>query len=126
MTRFRRRGLATSYTKLIAMLATRVLHWRIAPGRYLKEDRRWLPAWRFQPTVKIGDAFQLLEAASIEKYKIRAERKGMYVVTVTTSRAAGKGCEASLPLAISLAVARAHGIKVDRLDDSPTRGISEA
>jgi len=50
-------------SELTALLAQRVMRWTVAPGRFLMENRRWKPAWRFQPTKKLEDAFRLLDAA---------------------------------------------------------------
>lgn len=101
--------------RLTEALAQKTLGWKSGPNRYLMSNRRWLPKWRFQPTEKIADAFHLVEAGGVEKYQILAERKNKYLVKVRTSRSTGQGCATSLPLAISLAVARAYGIDVDCL-----------
>jgi hypothetical protein len=113
MIRLRRRRLATPHYELIAMLATQVLHWRIAPGRYLKDDRHWLPAWRFQPTKNIADAFQLLEGSDVVEYILRAERNGIYRVRVRTDAASAEASSSSLPLTMCVAIARLYGIRVE-------------
>jgi hypothetical protein len=99
--------------KLVAALANRVMKWNVTPDRFLMNGRRWLPLWRFQPTENIADAFQLLEAAGLEGYALRADSNGLYSAQVQTSRESAEASGSSMPLAICLAVARAFGIPVE-------------
>src|SRR5258708_879998 len=46
--------------------------WKSAPGRFLMDKRRWIPAWRFQPLQKIDDAFQVLHSAGVIEYVLFA------------------------------------------------------
>jgi len=46
---------------LTALLAERVMGWKLAPDRFIKSGRSWIPRWRFQPLVSVADAFELLE-----------------------------------------------------------------
>jgi hypothetical protein len=50
--------------RLTAILAQRVMGWRVAPDRFLMGNRRWSPRWRFQPTERVKDAYRLLERAA--------------------------------------------------------------
>src|ERR1039458_3711266 len=55
---------------LAAVLAERVMHWRVTPDRFLTGNRGWLPRWRFQPTKNPKDAFRLLEAVAPQEYSV--------------------------------------------------------
>jgi hypothetical protein len=99
---------------LAAVLAQRVMGWRVGPDRFLKSDRGWLPRWRFQPTEKLADALRLLEEAAPEEYLVRGDGEGKVRVHVRIGGAAGQACHASKPRAITYALARALGIQVDQ------------
>src|SRR5262245_53243691 len=38
---------------LTVALAERVMGWRVAPGRFIKSGRSWIPHWRFSPLTRI-------------------------------------------------------------------------
>ena len=99
--------------KLTALLAEQVLGWKTTQDRFILNNRRWMPRWRFQPTKNLEDAFRLLKAAKPLEYALGVGRDGTYWVKVQTRRAAAKASGASLPLAICIAVARAYGIPVE-------------
>ena len=44
-----------------ALLAERVMRWKVCPDRFVKSGRAWIPKWRFQPFVQLEDAFLLLD-----------------------------------------------------------------
>ena len=98
---------------LTAILAERVMGWSVGPHRVLMSSRRWLPTWRFKPTKNIADAFQLLDAADVLEYFLRADKNGIYRVRVRRSAASAEASGACLPLTICVAVARAYGIDVE-------------
>ena len=100
---------------LNAVLAERVMGWRVGPDRFLTGERGWIPRWRFQPTEQIGDALQLLTGAAPQEYKIVANKRGQFDVQTVITGCTGRAVAPSLPLAITLAVARAIGI-IDSLD----------
>jgi hypothetical protein len=106
---------------LTALLAQRVMGWRPALGRFLMENRRWLPSHRFQPTERIQDAFRLLEKAAPYKYKMRGDDTGVFYVHVQIGRATGEAQGRSKPLAIALAVARALG---EEIPEESNAGVS--
>jgi hypothetical protein len=58
---------------LTAKLATEILGWQAAPGRFLKPGRSWIPKWRFAPLSRLEDAFKLLDHSGCT-YKL--ERNG--------------------------------------------------
>ena len=97
--------------QLVATLAQRVMGWTVAPDRFLTGNRGWMPRWRFQPTKRLEDAFRLLERAAPQEYTMRADGKGPCWARVRIAGATGAAQANSEPLAITLAVARAVGIK---------------
>jgi hypothetical protein len=97
--------------ELTGVLAQKVMGWTVAPGRYLMENRRWIPAWRFQPMKKLEDAFRLLDAADPEEYSINGRRGGAFKVRVQISGIAGEASNRCKALAITYAVARAVGLE---------------
>jgi hypothetical protein len=99
--------------QLTVVLAEKVMGWRVAPDRFLMDRRRWLATWRFQPTKNIADAFQLVEAAGVVEFALRASRNGVYGVKVRTSAASAEASGSSLPLTICVAIARAYSIDVE-------------
>jgi hypothetical protein len=99
--------------QLTDALAREALGWKTAPDRYLLNDRRWLPKWRFQPTKNIADAFQLLEAADVLGYALRVDRNGVCRASVRTKAASAEASGPSVPRAICVAFARVYGIRVE-------------
>lgn len=99
---------------LSAMLAEKILGWRVAPDRFLTGDRQWIPRWRFQPADKLDDAFRLLEEAAPQEYSISGDDKGSIHVRVRIDGAAGEARGISKPLTITYAIARAVGIEVEQ------------
>ena len=99
--------------ELTALLAEQVMRWTVAPGRYLMGHRRWIPAWRFEPTKRLEDAFRLLDAADPDEYSIHARRGSGFSVRVKITGTAGEACDTSKPRAITFAVARAVGLEPD-------------
>ena len=97
--------------ELTALLAQQVMRWTVHPGRYLMENRRWKPAWRFQPMKKPEDAFRLLDAADPEEYSINARRGGAFTVRVQIGGVVGEASDSSKARAVTYAVARAVGLE---------------
>ncbi len=96
--------------RLTEELAKRVMGWRVSPDRFLTGDRGWIRRWRFQPTEHIAEALQLLTGAAPEEYEILADKRGQFNVQILIAGRTGRAVERLLPLAITLAVARAIGI----------------
>ena len=107
--------------QLTAILAERVMGWRPAPGRFMMVGRGWKPDWRFQPTKKLEDAFQLLDAANTEEYSISARRGDALTVRVQIGGIVGEASDASRACAITYAVARAVGLEPEGLRPAETR-----
>lgn len=96
--------------RLTAILAERVMGWRVAPGRFMMGDRIWKPAWRFQPVEKREDAFHLLDAAKAAEYSIAAHGN-RFTVRVLVDGTTGEATESCESRAITYAVARAIGLE---------------
>ena len=102
--------------QLTALLAERILGWRVGPDRYVLADRRWLKRERFQPTERVDAAFRLLGAVKPIDYKLGGSGSGACWAEVKLDGGSGEATSASMSLAICLAIARALGIDVERLD----------
>ena len=98
---------------LAAVLAERVMHWRVTPDRFLTGNRGWLPRWRFQPTKNPKDAFRLLEAVAPQEYSVSTGPNGDFLVKVKIDGVTTQARDKSKPLAICRAVAAAVGATVD-------------
>jgi hypothetical protein len=99
---------AAADARLTAELANRVMGWRVAPGRFLKSRRGWIPTWRFAPLKRLDDAFQLLESASYD-YTL-AQIKDAFTAEVRIGDRIGNASGRPKARAITLAVARALGL----------------
>jgi hypothetical protein len=90
-------------------LAVTVMGWRATPDRFLTSYRGWIPRWRFSPFEEIEDAFLLLKRAS--SYRLRW-LDGLLMASVRIGNRTGCAHGSSEPKTISLAVAKAAGLKV--------------
>src|SRR5580704_10575300 len=54
-------GVAMDDDRLTEKLAANVFGWKLAPDRFIKSGRSWIPRWRFSPLERLEDAFGLLE-----------------------------------------------------------------
>jgi hypothetical protein len=93
-------------------LARQVMGWRAAPDRFVKSNRGWIPKWRFQPFSELADAFQLLDNAA-RAYTLTSDGR-IFTAEVEIGDRRGKASGKSKARTVSLAVARALGIEVDR------------
>ena len=100
--------------QLTAVLAARVLGWRVTPERFLTGDRGWLPRWKFQPIQRLADAIRLLEAFNPDEYSVGAGTNGGFCARIKVSGQTVAAEAATKPLAICLAVAAALGLEVDQ------------
>lgn len=101
-----------SEEQLTAILAQRVMCWRVGPDRFLLGQRRWMPRWRFQPTTRLEDAFRLLEQVAPQEYSMGEIEGGGFWVKVRVGDAIGEASESSKPRALTFAIARAVGLEV--------------
>jgi hypothetical protein len=104
-------GRAMTAEALTTILAQRVMGWRVGPDRFILDGRRWLPRWRFQPCARMEDAFRLLECSAPQHYSMGAD-DCEFSAKVRICDITGEAVEASQPLALTLAIARAIGLEV--------------
>src|ERR1039458_1807182 len=104
---------AMTTDQLTGILAERVMGWSVGPDRFMMGNRRWSPRWRFQPTERLDEAFKLLEKAAPQAYSMGDDGGGFWV-RVRVGKTTGETRDISKPMAITLAVARAVGIEVDK------------
>lgn len=114
-----------STDQLTAILAERVMGWRVGPDRFLMGNRRWMPRWRYRPLDRLPDAIRLLEAAEPERYTI-TDTNGLVSVRVQIAGITGEARDRCKPRAVALAIAKALQIQVDSLESpdcavGPTR-----
>ena len=98
--------------RLTDELALRVMGWKVAPDRFVKSGRSWLPKWRFRPIVELADAFQLLDRAA-DHYTLKGDGRTFNAV-IQTSSGRGTASGESKPRVITLAIAKALGLEVER------------
>jgi hypothetical protein len=75
--------------------------------------RQWQPRWRFQPLQQTADAFRLLERAAPQEYIVGATTDRNFWAKVRIAGVTGEARESSQARAITFAIARAIGLKVD-------------
>jgi hypothetical protein len=97
--------------QLTRELASRVMGWKIAPGRFIKQNRGWTPMSRFKPLMRIEDAFRLLDLACA-KYRLMGDVKGRFDAEVRIGLAKGRASGTEKARVITIALARALGIEV--------------
>jgi hypothetical protein len=105
-------GKHMSEERLTTELAVRAMHWRLAPGRYLKPDRGWTSRSGFRPLVNLKDAFQALESVTTD-YSLDSKPGGIYTVQLRFEGRLAQGAGESKARAICLALADALGIAVE-------------
>jgi hypothetical protein len=101
--------------QLTAMMAERVMGWRVGPKRILKSGRQWAPRWRFQPFRRLEHALELLEKAD-GRYRFEKATSGTFNAHVTVGDRAGTASGKSEAASLTLALARALGIDVEGLE----------
>jgi hypothetical protein len=106
--------------QLAAILAQRVMDWRVGPDRFLMGNRRWLPRWRFQPIERGEDANRLLERAVPEEFSIDRTQDGRFRVKVRIAGETGEAVESHQARAITFAIARALGLEPEHQESAKT------
>ena len=94
---------------LIDELVELILGWRLAPGRYIKPSRGWMPRWRFNPLARMEDAFLLLDRAG-GTYLLSLGPDGLFTVEVRIGNRIGNASGEPKARAITLALSEAFGI----------------
>jgi hypothetical protein len=107
--------------QLTAILAERVMGWRVGPDRFLTGNRRWMPRWRYRPLDHLPDAIRLLEGAEPAQYTI-TDTNWQVSVCVQIAGITGEARDRSKPRAVALAIARAPQVQVDSLESPNCAG----
>jgi hypothetical protein len=95
---------------LTALLAEKVMGWKVRPDRFIKSGRSWIPRWRFEPLKRLEDAFTLLDTVG-GIYRLSVHSEGVFTAEVRIGERIGKARGEPKPRAITLAVSRALGIE---------------
>jgi hypothetical protein len=85
--------------------------WKVAPDRFIKSGRSWIPRWRFRPLAEIADAFRLLDHAAAH-YTLTRDCSA-FAAEVQIGSCRGKAVGEHKARTITLAVARALRLEVD-------------
>jgi hypothetical protein len=91
-------------------LARQVLGWKVAPNRFIKSGRSWIPKWRFNPLERLEDAFHLLDLVA-SGYRLEVCEGGMFTAEVRVGSRTGKTSGELKARTITLAVAEAFGLR---------------
>lgn len=105
---------ASNDERLTEELARQVLGWRVAPDRFIKSGRTWIPKWRFSPLDRVADAFDLLDRAATN-YRLELHERGVFTAEVCVGGRTGKACSPIKSRAITIAVAAAVGLRGETL-----------
>jgi hypothetical protein len=92
--------------RLTERLVSQVLGWKVAPDRFLKSGRSWIPRWRFAPLTNLEHALQLLDRAA-STYTLTGVAGGIFTAEVRVRGRMGKAAGLSKAKTISLALAQA-------------------
>lgn len=97
--------------RLTEELVRRALGWRVAPGRYLKPGRGWIPEWRFRPLREVADAFQLVDRVA-DSFTLTSSSPRVVSANVKVGRRCGKASGEQIARTITIALARALGLEI--------------
>lgn len=98
--------------RLTAILAERIMGWKVCPDRFLKPGRTWIPRSRFRPLARVEHALLLLDRAAGE-YALTSVG-GVFTAKVQVGNRTGKATGEPKAKTITLAIAQALGIEVPR------------
>jgi hypothetical protein len=85
------------------------MRWRLAPGRFIKSGRSWIPRSKFRPLADVRDAFRLLEAVAAE-YNLATTGAGIFSAKVLVAGRMGAADGEPKARTICVALARSLGI----------------
>ena len=94
---------------LVDELARLVLGWRLAPDRYLKPQRGWVPRFKFRPLTDIRDAFRLLDQLT-DDYSLTAVPGRGFTVEVRSKGRIGRASGEIAARTIMFALAQFFGL----------------
>jgi hypothetical protein len=103
---------AVNEERLTERLASRILGWKLAPGRFVKPNRGWTPRWQFAPFRKVEDVLLLLDRMAATYALTVAD--GSCTAEVRLANRSGGASDVSLARALTLALVTALGLEVPR------------
>ena len=95
--------------RFVDELAVRVFGWRLAPGRYLKPDRSWIPRSKFRPLTDVRDAVRLLDALT-DEYVLTGLQGGAFTAEVRLAGQVAKVSGRTKARVLTLAIAKTLGM----------------
>ena len=96
--------------RMTAMLVVEVLGWQLAQGRFIRQDRTWIPSWRFAPFKNLEDAFQLVEKSGASFWLGTAAQGGFEAeIQIGESVGVARGTPKARVLMTALIAARGLG-----------------
>jgi hypothetical protein len=104
-------GATVNDERLTEKLAVEVMGWRVAPGRFIKAHRAWIPSWRFSPLKNLDDAFDLLDV-SASAYTLATSAGGNFEAEVRLGERIGRASGEPKARTITIALSRALGLEV--------------
>jgi len=116
-----RRERTVTADQLTAILATRVMGWKVGPDRFIKAGRAWLPKWRFNPFDRLDDAFLLLDRTG-GFYALTVDPAGIFTAEVRIGDRTGKAAGDPKPRTTTLAVVRALDLEAPQRSGTRTSG----
>jgi len=96
--------------RLTDELVRRVMGWRVAPGRFIKTGRSWIPRWRFQPFEDLAASLELLEHAA-NRFCLNGNRD-TFTARVQIGDRFGTASVGSKARTITTAICRALGMQI--------------
>ena len=105
--------------QLTAVLAERILGWRVGPERFILGSRQWITRSHFQPFDRVQDAFRLLRKASIA-FSLTKTPDGAFCATVRVGNRTGTASGRAEADTITLAIARAVGLETGGKEPTKT------
>jgi hypothetical protein len=98
--------------QLTAILAERILGWRVGPERFILASRQWITRAHFQPSDRIQDAFRLLKEAA-SGFSLIKTPDGVFTATVQVGDRTGTSSGHAAAATITRAIARAIGVDLE-------------
>ncbi len=97
-------------TRLTEELASSVMNWKVAPDRFIRSGRSWIPRWRFRPFDDVEAAIQLLERAT-DGFSLTSDRRA-FTAIVQIGGNYGKATGKELARTVVTALCRGLGIQI--------------
>jgi hypothetical protein len=107
------------HERIAAILAERVLGWRVGPERFLLGNRQWITRSQFRPFDRVQDAFRLLRKASIA-FSLTKTTDGGFTATVRVGDLTGTASGRAEAATITLAIARVVGLETGGKESAKT------